>query len=156
MMPEPTVLPEWASQDVLNQVSGQYNVVEPPSEKKLEGWTFLEKPNRQWWNWFQRQTYLWLAYFKQQNDMNVVTDSTGVGLFPFDNAMIHIDAVDLDDPTLFFNGTGVKLPGAVPTFAPGATNGTLTLGVWTTSGNQPILGGGPNVVVNGRSSVIPT
>ena len=35
MMPEPTVLPEWAMQDILDDVSGQYNVVEPPLEKKL-------------------------------------------------------------------------------------------------------------------------
>lgn len=61
----PTVLPEWAMNDVVNPLNGQLNVVEPPSERKLTGWTFLERPNRQWWNWFQRQTSLFIAYFDQ-------------------------------------------------------------------------------------------
>lgn len=56
------ILPQWATDDVLNTESGQYNVVEPPTEKKLAGWDLREKPNRQWWNWFQRQTYLCLEY----------------------------------------------------------------------------------------------
>lgn len=55
------VLPEWATDDIQDPVSQQYNVVEPPTEKKSDGWFLGEKPNRQWWNWLQRQTYLCLV-----------------------------------------------------------------------------------------------
>lgn len=61
----PTVLPEWAMQDVQDPLSQQFNVVEPPQEKKDDGWFLGEKPNRQWWNWFQRQTSLFIAYFDE-------------------------------------------------------------------------------------------
>lgn len=73
MIPKPTVLPEWAMDDVLNPENGQYNVVEPPTEKKLSGWDYLEKPNRQWMNWFQRQTALWITYFDQNLDFEADT-----------------------------------------------------------------------------------
>lgn len=67
-LPKPTVLPKWATDDQLSEVSGQYNVVEPPPEIKLSGWVFDKKPNRQWWNWLHRQTYLWLSYFDENLD----------------------------------------------------------------------------------------
>jgi len=68
MIPKPTMLPEWASDDVINPINGQYNVVVPPLEKKQAGWGYLEKPNRQWLNWFQRTVYDWIAYFDQNLD----------------------------------------------------------------------------------------
>lgn len=71
----PTVLPEWAMNDVVNPLNGQLNVVEPPSERKLTGWTFLERPNRQWWNWFQRQTSLFIEYFDQMLGQSAVSQS---------------------------------------------------------------------------------
>lgn len=71
-MPEP-VLPQWASQDVIDPLSGQYNVVEPPLEVKQEGWRLGEKPNRQWWNWFNRQTYECLAYLFDNLDFDADT-----------------------------------------------------------------------------------
>lgn len=153
MIPQPTVFPDWAMQDVQDPVSGQYNVVEPPSEKKLEGWAFGEKPNRQFWNWFQRQTALWIEYLAQQNNFTIVTDNLGVGLFPTDGTMIEIQAVDLDDPTSYLTGIGIKTAGNPPQFATTASN-NLSLGVGTNAGNQPILGG-TNVVVTGITRVIP-
>lgn len=62
----PSLLPEWALDDVQDEISGQYNVVEPPTEIKLIGWTKGVKPNRQFWNWFNRTVYDWISYF---NDM---------------------------------------------------------------------------------------
>lgn len=70
MQPRPTVLPEWALDDVQDGISGQFNVVEPPLEKKLVGWDYQEKPNRQYWNWFQRQTSLWITYFAENLDFD--------------------------------------------------------------------------------------
>ena len=150
---KPTVLPEWASQDVQNEESGQYNVVEPPTEVKQEGWTLGEKPNRQWWNWFNRQTYLWLQWLNQQPS-NVTTDTNGVALFTLDNAIITIDAIDRADTTKYLRAVGFKAAGSAPVFSAGSiqSNG-LSLGVGTITGNQPITGGA-NVIIRGSSSII--
>lgn len=59
----PSQLPQWASEDVQDEQTGQYNVVEPPLEVKQEGWSALEVPNRQWWNWFNRTVYDWIVYY---------------------------------------------------------------------------------------------
>lgn len=156
MVDKPTILPQWATDDIQDPISQQFNVVEPPLEKKTDGWFLGEKPNRQWWNWLHRQAYLWLQWLDQQESMNVTTDDTGAVLFPVDNALITIVAVDLDDSTKFYQATGIKMPGVAPAFAAGSiVNSGLTLGVGTTSGIQPILGG-TNVVVTGTSRVIPT
>ena len=69
-LPRPTVLPEWATEDREDPVSGQYNVVQPPPEKILEGWSLGEKPNRQWWNWYQRTAGDWIAYFAENLDFD--------------------------------------------------------------------------------------
>ncbi len=156
MVDKPTVLPQWATDDVQDPISQQFNVVEPPLEKKTDGWFLGEKPNRQWWNWLHRQAYLWLAWLNQQESMNVTTDASGVGLFPIDNALITIQAVDLNDSSKIYWATGIKTPGNPPAFAAASiiTSG-LTLGAGTSSGNQPITGGA-NVIVTGTSRVIPT
>lgn len=73
MTPKPSVLPEWALDDVQDGITGQYNVVEPPTEKKLVGWNYQEKPNRQYWNWFQRQCSLWIAYLNDNLDFDADT-----------------------------------------------------------------------------------
>lgn len=156
MADKPIVYPQWASNNVQDPISQQFNVVEPPLEKKTDGWFLGEKPNRQWWNWFQRTVYDWILWLDQQEAQNVTTGAAGVGLFPINNALITITAVDLDDSTLFYQATGIKLVGAAPAFAAGSimSNG-LALGVGTSSGNQPITGG-TNVIITGRSSIIPT
>jgi hypothetical protein len=69
-LPKPTDLPKWATEDQIDQISGQYNVVKPPDERQLGGWYLGEKPNRQWWNWLHRQTYLWLQYFNENLDFD--------------------------------------------------------------------------------------
>lgn len=156
MVDKPTVFPQWASDNVQDPISQQFNVVEPPLEKKTDGWFLGEKPNRQWWNWFQRTVYDWILWLNQQEEQNVTTDASGVGLFPINDALITITAVDLDDSTLFYQATGIKTAGNVPAFAPASvvSNG-LALGAGTTSGNQAITGG-TNVVITGMSRVIPT
>lgn len=72
-VPKPAELPQWASEDEIDQTSGQYNVVEPPLERKRLGWYLGEKPNRQWWNWLHRTTYDWLAYFNDNLDFDADT-----------------------------------------------------------------------------------
>jgi len=156
MVSKPSVYPQWASNDVQDPISQQFNVVEPPLEKKTDGWFLGEKPNRQWWNWFQRTVYDWILWLDQQQSQTVTTGAAGAGLFTTPNALITIKAVDLADPTKYYQATGIKLAGVAPQFAAGSVQSSgLALGVGTTSGNQPITGGA-NVVVTGTSSVIPT
>lgn len=153
MATKPTVLPAWAMNDVKDPISQQYNVVEPTSAKKLTGWTLGEKPNRQWWNWFQRQTSLWIEWLNQQESYKVVTDANGVALFTVNNALITLEAVDLDNPSRYIKAIGVKKSGVAPTLTVTDSN-VLTLGAGTTGGNQPVAGGA-NVIIVGRSSIIP-
>lgn len=156
MVDKPSVFPQWASDNVQDPISQQFNVVEPPLEKKTDGWFLGEKPNRQWWNWFQRTVYDWILWLNQQEEMNVTTDATGVGLFPVNDALITIQAVDLADSTKFYWATGIKTAGNAPAFAPSSvTSNGLSLGAGTSSGNQAITGGA-NVIVTGTSRVIPT
>lgn len=75
---QPSELPEWALLDVQDPLSGQYNVVEPPQEVKNEGWRIGEKPNRQWWNWYNRTVYDWIVYFNSI----LGTGSTSQSLVP--------------------------------------------------------------------------
>ena len=80
MVSKPTIIPVWAQNDVVDPISGQNNVLEPPNEKKLEGWASLEYPPRNWFNWLFRYIYLWILWFKQQEEQAVVTDGNGAGL----------------------------------------------------------------------------
>jgi hypothetical protein len=60
---KPEALPEWASDSIKDGISGQYNVYEPPAQKRKLGWNYREKPARQWLNWLHNLTYRWLLYF---------------------------------------------------------------------------------------------
>lgn len=153
MVLKPTTLPMWAETDVLDPTSGQYNVVEPPTEKKTNGWSLGEQPARNFFNWLGRFTYRWLNYLSQQDSMKVVTDTNGVGLFPFNNAVITLVAVDLADSTKYINAFGIKLAGSNPTWS--VTNAAgLSFGAATITGNQAVTGGA-NVIISATSSVLP-
>lgn len=155
MADKPVLYPQWASDNVQDPISQQWNVVEPPLEKKTDGWFLGEKPNRQWWNWFQRTVYDWIVWLDQQQSQDVTTNASGVGLFPIDNALITIQAVDLSDSTKVYWATGIKTPGNPPVFAASSITATgLSLGTGTSSGNQPILGGSANVIVTATSRII--
>jgi len=54
--------PRWATQDIVNPISGEYNVYEPSEQKKDLGWDYNEVPPRQYFNWLARQTELSLEY----------------------------------------------------------------------------------------------
>jgi hypothetical protein len=146
------ILPEWAKEDKNDPLSGQDNVVPPPDEVKLEGWRIGEKPNRQWWNWFNRQTYECLKDLQEQGRAKT-TDKNGVGLFTMDDAIISIEAIDKDTPANYLRATGYKGSGLVPQFGAIQASG-LTLGASNTTGNQAISGGGANIIIRGISSKI--
>lgn len=61
-MPKPSTLPKFAEQDIIDPTSGQLNVEEPDDLHKDYGWSFKEKPPRQFFNWLHRCTYTWLKW----------------------------------------------------------------------------------------------
>ena len=81
-----------------------------------------------------------------------VTDANGVGLFPYANSAIRLEAIDKSDPNKYLTAIGYKPASGVHVLK--VTNSsTLTLGAPTTNGDQPVLGGA-NVQIVGYSRQI--
>jgi len=78
MAERPDKLPEWATVDEIDPVSGQSNVVEPPPERKESGWTRREIPPRQWFNWLARYYKRWIEWARDILDAatNIETPDT--------------------------------------------------------------------------------
>ena len=143
----PGSLPAWATSEIVNPETGQLNVIEPPEEKKNKGWEFKEFPPRNWFNWLFRTIYYWLRHYSQRT---MVTDGGGVGLFPYDNCLIALYAVDSTTPANYLHAVGYRGAGT-PSLNVISSN-TLTLGSGTSSGDQPISGGtAENIIVWGIS-----
>lgn len=151
----PGVVPNWAMNNVVDPISGQPNVVTPPIEKQDNGWAFGEFPPRQWFNWLGRNTAERLQGLSDLADLNITTNGNGVGLFPTDDAMITIMAIDKTTPARYLFALGYKAAGVAPVFNV-IDSATLTLGVGTITGDQPISGGtAANIVVYGTSIPAP-
>lgn len=63
MATKPTIKPQFAELDQVDPTSGQNNVIEPPTAWKDYGWTYQEKPPRNYTNWLHRMSYRWIDYF---------------------------------------------------------------------------------------------
>ena len=61
----PTTFPEWARVSNTNNPLTTPSIVEPPDERKTDGWEHGEKPPRQYFNWMSNLTYKWLEYLDQ-------------------------------------------------------------------------------------------
>lgn len=68
MAVKPDQYPDWATDDVVNPISGQNNVATPPTEYNDFGWTLYQKPPRQWFNWLGRYTGFWVRYLDEMID----------------------------------------------------------------------------------------
>jgi len=68
MAQKPDKFPDWATEEEIDEVSGQANFVEPPDFRKESGWTRREIPPRQWFNWLARKTGLWFRWVEEQLD----------------------------------------------------------------------------------------
>ena len=68
MIADPIILPEFARLDYNNGFAGGASVLEPNNLKKDTGWMYGEEPDREYFNWLARYTYLNLQYLKQQNN----------------------------------------------------------------------------------------
>lgn len=80
---EPTKLPEWASANPTDPISGQPAIAEPTSGKKASGHTRIERPPRQDHNWLFNLIWLWTKWFKQQvnamwNNLDELFTKTGI------------------------------------------------------------------------------
>jgi hypothetical protein len=74
--------PDWATSDVTGAARVN-NVVVPPAAWLLYGWSMLEKPARQFFNWFGRYTSLWLRYLDEKRGATIqktlLTGASGTG-----------------------------------------------------------------------------
>ena len=136
LLSRPGSLPRWATEEAVNPVTGQNNVIEPPEEKKDKGWEFKEFPPRNWFNWLFTTIYQWLRHYSERTH---VADGDGVGLFPAENCLIRLYAVDKSFPANYILAVGYRGGGA-PTLNV-ISNNVLTLGTGTAQGDQPISGG---------------
>jgi len=64
-MARPSVDPDWAESDVVDPTSGQNNKVEPPAAWKDNGWSYQEKPPRNYDNWVKWNLGQWIKYLDE-------------------------------------------------------------------------------------------
>lgn len=139
------------SENPVNYPDGQVNVNRPPDSVLLNGFTPETAGARgmplpaQWLNWCLRTLFRYINRDK-------VTDANGVGLFPYANSAIRLEAVDMANASMYLVAIGYKGEAGVHSLKVIA-NATLTLGTPTVNGDQPIIGGA-NVRVVGYSRQI--
>jgi len=77
MAVKPTVIPNWATTDVVDPTSGQNNQVEPAVGVRATGFVPLnKKPERQFINWLHKLSGDWITYFDSVVDQDVTTTGT--------------------------------------------------------------------------------
>ena len=158
MLPQPTVYPVWATTDQVDPVSGQNNVLTPPTEKQLYGWDFQEFPPRNWFNWLGRYTYQWIAYLAQQNNLSLVVDGSGnnPAINPAVGGLIRVDIVDTGAPSNFYTGLAYFPPAsASPVTINTVNSSVLTVSQIQTNGTITVSGGTGPYIVSGVTLQIP-
>lgn len=127
------------AESLVNYPDGQVNVSPPPDTILQQGMIPETSTTRGmplpagWLNWLFR------TIFRNIN-RDKVSDETGVGLFPYPNSAIRLEAIDMDNTNRFLVAIGYK--GATGTHVLKVIQGsTLTLGTATSNGDQPILNG---------------
>jgi len=76
MATEPEKHIDWADDDVVDPISGQNNVVEPPNSKKPGGWVRFETPPRQYFNWLARIVDRWNKWNEAKSEPKTLSGST--------------------------------------------------------------------------------
>lgn len=66
MTARPDAYPDWATSDVVDGTSGQNNAVEPPASWLANGWSYKEKPPRNYDNWWKRYAGRWIRYLEER------------------------------------------------------------------------------------------
>lgn len=141
----------WA-ENTVSYPDGQQNVSQPPDATFTNGFIPETAGARgqplpaQWLNWLFR------TLFRIAN-RDIVTDENGVGLFPYSNASIRLEAIDRDDPAKYLVAIGFKPSDGSVHQLTVIDSATLTLGTPTVAGDQPISGG-VDVIVTGYTRQI--
>lgn len=105
-MAEKPDFPRWATEDQVNAVSGQLNVVEPPEERKDSGWDRFEIPPRQWLNWIARKTYEWLVYIDEtRGQLEVFTVSELPSAAENEGRLVYVSDASGGSVPAFSDGT---------------------------------------------------
>jgi len=139
------------AESVISYSDGQSNVVQLPDATMGNGFIPARSNGRgqplpaQWLNWLFRTIFRYINRDK-------VTNAAGVGLFPYPNSSIRLEAIDMDDPNKYLVAIGYK--GATGTHELKVIMfNSLTLGSANINGDQPIAGG-TNVRIVGYSRQI--
>ena len=156
MVSKPSILPQWAESDVVDPISGQNNVLEPPTEKQDEGWDRLEFPPRQWFNWLARYTYRWLSWFNQQEEQSRVIANTDVIADVVTGGMCIIYAIDTAVPANFYHGIAYIPPSpGGPITVTEIDSSTLTVSTINVAGEITVSSGTGPYIVYGQMKTIP-
>lgn len=80
---------DWAVDPQVNPISGQNNFEKPPAGEIQFGWQYLQKPPRQWFNWWQRTAGQWVRWLEYRATREPVVDAgaSGVTLSGTDDAI---------------------------------------------------------------------
>lgn len=159
MVSKPSVYPVWAENDVVDPVSGENNVITPPAEKQLIGWSRLEYPPRNWFNWLARYTSRWIQWFDQQESQKIVI-SDNTGTIPIANVitggMFEVSVIDTTTPANFFRGiTYIPPSPGAPIAVSQASANVLTVSNIAVDGTMTVSGGSGNFIIKGQMSVVP-
>jgi len=136
----------------VNYDDGQVNNVQPPDSTMANGFIPQTASSRGqplaagWLNWIFR------TIFRQIN-RDKVSDASGVGLFPYADSAIRLEAIDMADVNKYLVAIGYKGAAGTIHSLKVVSSATLALGTSTATGNQPITGGA-NVRVTAYSRTI--
>jgi len=98
--------PRWATEEQVDSISGQLNVVEPPPERKDSGWDRHEIPPRQWLNWIALKTYEWLVYIDDtRGQLEIFTVSALPSASDNEGRMVYVSDESGGAVTAFSDGT---------------------------------------------------
>lgn len=138
-MDKPDELPRWATENIIDPVNNDPNVVEPPENKKDVGWLFDEAGIRNYLNWLGRFTYLNLKYLVDRFDFQRILDGNGSEAINQENVSFTFYAIDKTTPANYVQGVGYRAS-SNPT-ATVVSNNTLTVDSTDTDGTIVIAGG---------------
>ena len=129
-------MPDFA-ETLVEYPDGQVNVNQPPHSVLANGFIPETSGARgmplpaQWLNWCIRVIFRYINRDK-------VTDANGVGLFPYKNSLIRLEAIDAADTNKYIIASGYKGSSGIHSLRV-LSNSVLTLGAPTVDGNQPVI-----------------
>ena len=156
-MAEPTEIPNWATSNAVDPISGQPNVVTPPLEKQDKGWAFGEFPPRQWFNWLGRYTAQWINYFRAFTGQSLVVTNAGTtaAFNMITGGMAIVYVIDTSTPANSYHGIAYIPPNAVSPVTVTKLGGTtLTVSTISVAGIITAAGGSGNYLIYGQMKTI--